>query len=151
MLKAALAGKVLQKGKTPEQKQFSEVKHLSTLESSTEPSKQQGWLWSSSSSSCCHPCCCSGLCVWRSSQQHSAPASAPWQHHQPLHPNRGNVLDTGQGWPSLGSSPPTVTLLPPPSPGWAAKFLLQLVKLCFSLPADFFFLMMALNSLCLER
>lgn len=105
MLKAALAGKVLQKGKTPVQYQFSEVKHLSRLDSSLEPSKQQDWLWSSFSSSCCHPCCCSGLCVWEeewasSTQPPSQPLGSISSSSQTLHP--GVCWTQGQGWPSLG-------------------------------------------------
>lgn len=85
-------------------------------------------------------------------QQHSAPVSIPWEHQQhlpTLHPEWARY--SGQGWPSCVSpSSLPVTLLPPPSPGLATKFLLQLVKVCFLLPADFFFLMVTLNSLHLK-
>lgn len=103
MLKAALAGKVLQKGKTPVQYQFSEVKPLHRLDSSLEPSKQQGWLSSGSSSSWCCPCCCWRLRVWEewTSSVHLSQSLGSITSTSP-NPAPQSVLDThGQGWPSL--------------------------------------------------
>lgn len=154
MLKAALAGKVLQKGKLQYSTNFQKWNISAGWTPAWSPPSSrtdfevasaavvatlvaaQGSVFGRRSGPAALSLCLSPL---------GASAAAP----RPCTPECAG--HRGRADPPWVSSPLTVTLVPPPSQGWATKFLLQLVKLCFSLPADFFFLMMTLNSLYLER
>lgn len=152
MLKAALAGKVLQKGKTPIQYQFSEVKHLHRLSSSLEPLQAAGLTLKQlrhqllpPSLLLKAPCLGGGV-----GQQRSVPGSVPWEHHQPL-PKPCTPECAGHTWTGL-------TLLSSHSDPSASSFLRLSNRVptpagqsLLLSPCRFFFLIMTSNSLYLKR